>query len=393
MPTAPCSALYVHVPFCLSKCAYCALCSKAVARDAVPEGFAEAAAREFALRTAGTLPSSSGFRFSTIYFGGGTPAMLGAEGLERLARALAAAGAGAGDETEWTVEFNPSPLLADAALPGRVRAMGANRASFGVQSFDDGVLAAAGRIHTAADARAAVAAARAAGFANIGIDLIAGLPGDSRAKWRLSLETALSLGVQHVSVYSLILEPDTPLARAAAAGTFAPCGDAELLDRLAMAEEILVAAGFRRYEISNYALPGFECRHNLGCWRGEDYLGIGPGASSRIGRTRRTNAADANAWLASLSAGALPETASEETLPEADDAEERFVFGLRMAEGVAPRLFAERHPPALPMVRRWEKALAGLAAVGIARETAQGRWALTGRGREVADSAIERLLG
>jgi oxygen-independent coproporphyrinogen-3 oxidase len=383
-----CGSLYVHVPFCLSKCAYCALCSKAIAKEAVPRGFAEAAAREFALRAGDNLQMP----LSTIYFGGGTPAMLGADGLERLALALSAVGAKAGEETEWTVEFNPSPRLADAELLGRVRAIGANRASFGVQSFDDGVLAAAGRIHTAAEARAAVSAARAAGFANIGIDLIAGLPGDDREKWRASLEVAVSLGVQHISVYSLIVEPGTPLARAAETGAFAPCGDSELLDRLCVAEKVLEAEGFRRYEISNYALPGFECRHNLGCWRGEDYLGIGPGASSRIGLTRRTNAPDVAAWLTALASETLPPADALETLLEADDAEERFVFGLRMAEGVSPRQFAERHHAAQPLVSRWEGALARLAAIGIAAEIAPWRWALTERGREVADSAIERLL-
>lgn len=382
-------ALYFHVPFCLSKCAYCALCSKAVAKESVPANFADSAAREFDMR----VPEEMRWRpLRSIYFGGGTPAMLGADGLERLARALEEVGAAADGETEWTVEFNPSPLLSDSTLLRRVRAMGANRASFGVQSFDEAVLSACGRIHTAADARAAVAAAKGAGFDNVGIDLIAGLPCDDLAKWRLSLESVVSLGVQHVSVYSLIVEPGTPLARAAADGTFTPCGDEELLDRLTVAEDMLVAAGFRRYEISNYALPGFECRHNLGCWRGDDYLGIGPGASSRIGLTRRTNAPDATAWRAALASGTLPVAENEETLSGADDAEERFVFGLRMAEGVAPRIFAERHPAAAQMVSRWEKTLAGLVATGIAAEVSPGRWALTARGREVADSAIERLL-
>ena len=377
--------LYVHTPFCRSKCAYCALRSAAVAPGGIPDDFGAFVGREFAARAA-AAPGPA----RTVYFGGGTPAVLGAEGLERLVRALAAAGAVPAPGCEWTVEFNPA--LADAALLGRVIALGANRASFGVQSLDDAVLARVGRRHTAAEAEAAVALARRAGFPSVGIDLIAGLPGDGEDTWRATLVRALALGVQHISVYALAVEPGTPLAAEAAAGRWRPLGDDALLARLAAAKEILSRAGYRRYEISNYALLGHECRHNLACWRGEDYLGLGPGASSRVGLRRRTNAQDWRAWREALAAGRLPPAESEEALSPADDAEERFVFGLRMAEGVSPAAFAARHPAAAPLAPRWEAALAGLASVGVARELSPGRWALTSRGREVADSAIERLL-
>ncbi len=377
--------LYAHTPFCASKCAYCALPSAAMAAGDIPADFPELLAKEFSMRWPGG-------RFSTVYFGGGTPSMLGAGGLARLGLALRRAGLETIRGAEWTVELNPAPGLIGGGVLGALADMGANRLSFGVQSLDDGVLAMAGRRHTAAEAVAAVSAARAAGFANIGIDLIAGLPGDDECKWRATLAKAADMGLKHMSVYALTVEPGTALARMAAGGGWTPCADGELLDRLSIAEETLAGAGFRRYEISNYAAEGFECRHNLACWRGEDYLGIGPGAASRIALARRANSADWRAWREGLLAGRTPPADNEEELQPADDAEERFIFGLRMAEGVSPDAFARLHPTAAPLAGRWRKALAGLAANGIAAETAPGRWALTPRGREVADSAIEALL-
>lgn len=378
--------LYVHIPFCLSKCGYCALYSEGMARDRVPRDFPELAGREFSLR-------GGGGQARTIYFGGGTPSMLGAGGIGALADSLAAAGLQRDGGCEWTVELNPAPPLATADIFASLRRVGVNRLSFGVQSLDDGVLAAAGRRHGADDVATALALARESGFDNIGIDLIAGLPGDSGETWRRTLGKAIGFGLRHISVYSLILEPGTALAARAESGEWRPCGDGELLDRLAVAEEMLAAAGFRRYEISNYAMPGFECRHNLACWRGEDYLGIGPGAASRTGRERRTNLRDWRAWRMALASGAPPPAESEETLTAEDDAEERFMFGLRMAEGVSPREFALAHPAAAAgAAGRWAERLRGLAAVGIVRERPGGRFALTPRGREVADSAILRVM-
>ena len=377
--------LYVHTPFCQSKCAYCALRSFAVAPRDIPPDFPSLAAREFSLRAA---PAS----FDTLYFGGGTPATLGLDGIITLVNALRAAGATPAGNCEWSVELNPTPALLDATPPEALPPLGFNRVSIGVQSLNDAVLARAGRTHSAADVRAAVARVRSAGFTNIGIDLIAGLPGDSPASWRATLDAAIDLGVAHISLYALTLEDGTPLARSAAAGEWRPCPDDDMLALLASAEERLTSAGFRRYEISNYARPGCECRHNLACWRGEDYLGIGPGASSRTALTRRTNSTVWRAWRSALLNGELPPAAELESITPAEDAEERFLYGLRLSEGVAPDDFAARHPAALPLADFWKSRLAGLASVGIATEIAPGRWALTSRGREVADSAIESLL-
>lgn len=376
--------LYVHIPFCLSKCAYCALYSVAPPpRDAAD--FPALAAREYSLRAA---PAAA----ATVYFGGGTPGVLGPAGIEALAAALASAGADLSHASEWTVELNPSPEVTTDALLAALRRMGATRLSFGFQSFDDSVLRALGRRHTAADAKDAVARARRAGFDDVGFDLIAGLPGVDAPGWDRALAAAVALAPTHISVYGLIVEPGTPLARDVAAGRIHLPGDDAQMDALARTEERLAAEGFRRYEISNYALPGHECRHNLACWRGDDYLGIGPAAASRLGRHRRTNARDYAGWRAALADHRLPPAENDEERTAGDDAEERFLFGLRLAEGVAPEDFARRHPAAAPLLDGWLRGLARLAAGGFAEKTPAGRWTLTRRGREVADAALEELV-
>lgn len=391
--------IYVHIPFCLSKCAYCALYSEAALPDGIPCGFAGLYAVEFAMRAgSGDLTVE---RADTVYFGGGTPAMLGLEGIETLASRLCGAGLDLKAAGEWSVELNPAPGLTGRDFLEGLRRIGANRASIGVQSFNDDVLRGVGRRHTAEDARAAVARARATGFGNVGIDLIAGLPGETAESWRRSLECAVELDPDHVSVYALIVEPGTAMAERVATGAAAAPDDGELLGRIAMADESLSRAGFVRYEISNWARPGRECRHNLACWRGEDYLGLGPGAASRLGPRRRTNANDWRAWRLALLEGRLPPTAEEDTLDPGDDAEERFIYGLRMAEGVSPADFAARMAsccasPGLgraiaEAAGRWESSLAAMESIGIVSR-AGARWALTRRGMEVADSAIERLM-
>jgi len=164
------------------------------------------------------------------------------------------------------------------------------------------------------------------------------------------------------------------------------------MDALAVAEERLAAAGFARYEISNYALPGRRCAHNLAVWRGEDYAGLGPAASSRIGLRRRTNAADLRAYADAVSAGRLPPAENDEELPPADDAVERFVFGLRTDEGVCPRDFARLRPALAPRVAEYEATLSSYIPLGLVRSPENGRFTLTPRGREVCDSVVRDLL-
>jgi len=373
--------LYIHVPFCEGKCHYCGFFSVAAPPDLI-ERYSGLPAAEFACRRA-AFPEIGHVAPRTVYMGGGTPAMLGCDGIKRLADALFEHLAFDTVE-EWTVELNPAS--ATAAFLDTLAALGVTRISIGAQSFDDGTLLRIGRRHTAEATRAAVKRAQDTGFPNTGVDLIAGLPGVTPALWEATLNQTLALGLAHVSVYALTPEPGTPLA----AGTL-PGDDAQLA-ALAQAEASLGQGGFSRYEISNYALPGRECRHNLGVWRGNDYLGLGPAAASRIGRRRWTNDADIHAYVEALSVGAPPPCARE-TLDERDDATERALFALRLAEGIDPAADAQRFPSlgGDGLADRWERTLAELARHGIT-ERGGRRWRLTPRGREVCDAVLRELL-
>jgi len=263
--------LYVHFPFCRAKCAYCALLSRA--------GSSAAARAAHVARVVRELPAGP---FSTVYFGGGTPALCDlAPLLDALRPRLA-------PTAEFTVELHPLDV-ADATLD-RLRRGGVNRVSLGVQSFDDAALAAMGRGHTAAEAADAFRRVRAV-FPNAGLDLIAGWPGVSAAAWRETLARVLSLEPVHVSCYSLIREPRTRLDLAVRKGDLALPDDDAALAQVVAARDAFAAAGLLRYEVSNYARPGFACRHNCAVWRGEDYTGLGEGAHGRAGLVRTVGTA------------------------------------------------------------------------------------------------------
>ncbi|MEI6210266.1 MAG: radical SAM family heme chaperone HemW [bacterium] len=378
--------LYVHVPFCDGKCYYCGFYSGPVEEEA-RQAFAQMPGHELRMlaEAGATLPLGAP---RTIYFGGGTPAMLGEGGLREMVSGLREVVSFA-DVAEWTLELNPAGVTRASAAAWRD--LGVNRVSIGAQCFDDEVLRRLGRRNTVQDVVHAVEAVRAAGFVNIGLDLIAGLPGVSPERWRTSLEHVLALDVPHVSVYALNVEAGTPLAEAAEAGTVV-LPDAEVqLAALAEAEEMLGAAGLARYEISNYARPGHECLHNLACWRGEDYIGLGPSASSRAGLWRWTNQADLSGYARGLLDGRLPPREAEEMEPQAD-AEERLVFGMRLMEGVHPAAFAGRYPAAAPRVAEWQATLMRLERQELTMRTKDGSWRLTARGREVADAVVAELV-
>jgi oxygen-independent coproporphyrinogen-3 oxidase len=372
--------LYCHIPFCASKCAYCGFYSVRAERDVI-RSFPDALAKELSVSPLDVPPE-------TIYLGGGTPSLLGAEGLERLA-SLFARRFPLDGLREWSMEVNPAnatPELLRAA-----RHLGVTRLSIGVQSFNDMALRQAGRPHSAAEARAVISAARAEGFGDIGIDLIAGLPGDTPGTWLATLRETLALGLRHVSVYALTVEPRTRLAAETAAGRIAVPDDSAMLALLSEAETILLPAGFERYEISNYAIPGFACRYNLAVWRGFDYLGLGPAAASRLGNRRRTHAADLPAYLAAVRGGMSPPDSSADTLGPLDDAIERSVYQLRLAEGMDFGALSLRFPVLIPRLAKWRETLAGLAPKGITEPTARG-FRLTARGREVCDSVLAELV-
>ena len=362
--------LYVHVPFCVSKCRYCAFHSETGASAEALAAFPRLIGREGALRAPGARPT-------TLYLGGGTPSSLGPDGLRALAAALPALADGA----EFTVELNPADV--DAPLAEALRAAGVTRASLGAQTFDPAALCFLGRRHTVADTLAAASALRHAGFDNVSLDLIAAVPGCCGASFRRSLEQAIALEPRHLSVYALTVEEGTPLAADVRAGRVKMPADDETLDALAEAEAALARAGYARYEISNYALPGFECRHNLAVWHGEDYIGLGPAAASRQGLARRTNAPDFAAWSAALAAGRLP-PADEEALSPEEDEHERFITGFRLAAG-------QRPDPATAPGRARLAVCERLEHLGLLAALPGGAYALTPRGREVADAVMAEL--
>ena len=366
------TGLYVHVPFCDGKCAYCAFYSVRY-RPALADRYLNSLACELA----SALPLAP----ETIYIGGGTPSVLSVRQIERLCRLLR-------DRVdtlrlvEWTIEINPGSV--DAAKAAVLAAAGVNRVSLGAQSFDDRILKTLGRRHAAADTIKAVTILRDAGIINIGLDLIACVPGCARALWRKTLRQAVALAPKHVSVYALTNEEGTRLNRAIGRGTAALLSDEAQLAMLDLAETELMQAGFGqagfgRYEISNYARSGFECRHNVACWRGEQYIGIGPAAVSHVGLKRWTNRPHVNAYLAAIEVCRNPPR-DVEVLTPALKRQERVIFGLRMAEGIAVSIASE-----------YKHAFNSLRADGLVT-LCDGRWKLTARGRNLADYVAVELM-
>jgi len=239
----------------------------------------------------------------TVYFGGGTPSLLSPAQLDRLVTAVRSAIPGAG-VPEISMEGNPDSLTLEKVQ--EYVAAGANRLSVGVQSFDDASLQLLGRLHTAASAEAAVACARAAGVSNLSLDLMYGLPGSSAAQELASLEHAMRLGVEHISWYNLTLADATELARRVADGSEVMPGDDDVIATMREGWSLLAKEGYVHYELSNFARPGFECRHNLGYWEYHDYLGLGLGASGCVQGGRWTNVARMEAYGAAVQEGALP---------------------------------------------------------------------------------------
>lgn len=387
----PCAShLYFHVPFCSGKCAYCAFYS-------LP--FNSAAARQYlaALETEMqlTLGMTERLHPLTLYVGGGTPSILATPLLDALLGTVRRH-VRLDRLEEWTIEANPG-TLDDAALR-LLRRRGVTRISLGAQSFDDDCLSRLGRRHDAAAVRESVARIRAHGGFRVSLDLIAALPGVGAAQWRRTLRKAIALRPDHLSVYCLTLEPGTRLQRAARRGAWTPPTDDEELRALATAERLLGEAGYGRYEISNYALPGRECRHNLAFWRGGDYLGFGPAASSRSGLARWTNCPDLAAYSTALQRGRLPPRTGERLTEPRDDAE-RLAFAFRLAEGAAPlpcshgalarRSF--RAKTALSPCNPFPATLSRLRRAGLLRRR-NNRWVPTRRGRDLADTIAAEIL-
>jgi oxygen-independent coproporphyrinogen-3 oxidase len=320
--------LYVHIPFCARRCPYCDFAITVGARDDFKADYVRALRRELTT-VLDEHAAIDGRTVSTIFFGGGTPTALDAGDLRDL-MALIQDRASLDPSAEISIEANPDGL--DEAKLAAIRAAGWNRVSFGVQSFDDESLRRIGRTHRAADIERVFAATRRAGFSNISLDLMFALPGQKRESWRSTLQQALSLGPEHLSCYALTIEGDTPFAKRVERGDMIPLDDDVQADLMADAVELTQAAGLERYEVSNYARPGYECRHNENYWRGGDYLAAGCGAHGHRNGHRWWNERDSRVYVAKMNEHGYAR-ADEERLTPRERLNEITMLGVRTRAG------------------------------------------------------------
>ena len=366
--------LYVHIPFCAAKCAYCDFYSLPHSEEKMA-GYVDTLCRH--LRSFSSQAAEH--EVDTVYFGGGTPTYLGAKRLTAILGAVQSCYRVTSD-AEITLEANPDSACGAEALSALRRA-GFNRVSLGVQSTDDEMLRRIGRIHTWAQVRQAVAAIRGAGFDNLSLDLIYGLPEQTMAQWQKTLADAVSLAPDHISAYGLKLEPGTPLFRQRDSLTF-PDDDAQA-EMYLRAVDFLAKNGYQQYEISNFARPGRASRHNLKYWRLEEYAGFGPGAHSDFGGVRYAWSRDLDGYIA----GEI--TLSEKTtIAPVERAREYVMLSLRTAEGISPAALEERYGvPSAPL----EKLFHTYEAHGLATPAEEG-WRLTPRGFLVSNAIIGEFL-
>jgi oxygen-independent coproporphyrinogen-3 oxidase len=376
-------ALYVHVPFCRVRCGYCDFFSE-LYRPAVVEPFLEALSKELAAHTARWKP-----RLNTIFVGGGTPTMLPAEPLQRLLESCTTAAPN--DSAEFTVEANPATI--DAQKAAVLAAVGVNRASMGAQSFNPAELSVLERTHRPQQVRETMAICRSAGVRSISLDLIFAIPGQDLDSWLASLDQAIALEPEHISCYGLTYEPGTRLhARLAAGEVTAVDPDLEA-DMYEAAIDRLAAAGFAQYEISNFARPGQQCRHNLVYWRNEPYIGAGPSAAGYVGGERYKNVADVSEYVRRVVTGADPR-AETERLSMEKSAGETTMLALRTTEGLNRARFAERFgqdPVAWFGQRDGGRAITQNVAEGLLELTPEAM-RLTRRGMLLANKVMADFL-
>lgn len=324
------AGIYVHVPFCLTRCGYCDFNAHA-GLEALQPRYLRALLAEASL----AAPAWQGVEVSSIFLGGGTPTTMQPADLKALLAHLRDRFDVTGD-AEITIEANPDTV--DEATLAQLHASGYERISIGAQSFDLDVLARLERLHDPASVRRAFAAARAAGYRNVNLDLIYGVDGESVDSWERTVRETVALGPEHVSAYALTIEPATPLGRQVAAGERPepdPDVQAEMFE---IACRVLGDDGYHHYEISNWARPGYECRHNLGYWERRPYVGLGAGAHSYRDATRWWNTRPPETYLSQVEAGSLPVGGSE-TLEPSDAYLEEVFLKLRILEGVPASWF------------------------------------------------------
>ncbi|MBV9390428.1 MAG: radical SAM family heme chaperone HemW, partial [Verrucomicrobia bacterium] len=356
--------VYVHIPFCPKICPYCSFYKEASDRNKT-QAFLDAVLQELDLR----LNQGLILRPETVFFGGGTPTALTAKQLEYLILGLRAR-IDFSDLDEWTIEMNPATVSLEKAQ--LLLRLGVTRASMGVQSWNPEILTRLGRVHSAEQAKSSYTLLREAGFTNINLDLIFGVPGQTVDVWHRTLEKTVSLNPQHISAYCLTYEEDTEFFRRFQEGELIQntYQDASFFETTMAG---LSQAGFQQYEISNYAKPGYECRHNLAYWLGRDYLGLGPSAFSTILTERWQNVSDTSRYIESTSPVAFSEYLSPETRKA-----ESIAFGLRTYYGVPSQQIEPEQANTLIQEGYMERL--------------ENRLRLTTRGKMVADSIAELFV-
>ena len=359
--------LYVHVPFCLQICPYCSFYKEASDRHKT-QPFLDALLKELGL--AGILPG-----VETIFFGGGTPTALSVRQLAYLLEGLRNA-LDFANLAEWTFEMNPATVSLEKAR--LLKSFGVNRISMGVQSFDAGLLTVLGRVHSVKQVFRSYEILRQAGFDNLNLDFIFGVPGQTLKQWQDTLQQAVRLAPEHLSTYCLTYEEDTAFFERLRSGEWRQDADQDA-DFYEVTMNVLADKGYDQYEISNFAQPGFECRHNVAYWFGADYLGLGPSAYSTVGSQRWQNVCDTSRYIARLEDGELPRINREVLTHEVRTAE-RLAFTLRTRWGV---LEDELTPI--------QKELPALMEEGHLERCGK-RIRLTKKGRLVADSVAELLV-
>ena len=357
--------LYVHIPFCPKVCPYCSFYKESSDRQKTAR-FLDAVLVEAEGHAAGLRPR-------TIFFGGGTPTALTTSQLRYLISGLQDR-IDMSDLEEFTVEMNPATVSLEKAAT--LRELGVNRVSMGVQSWDDRLLATLGRVHSSRQARRSYSLLREAGFNNINLDLIFGIPGQNREEWRATLEETIALESEHISAYCLTYEEDTEYFARLSRAEYVPDKSLEA-DLFEMTMDMLAGFGFSQYEISNYSRPNRECRHNLAYWLGEDFLGLGPSAFSTVDNNRWKNVSDTAMYFTAIETSEEP-IDFRESLSESVRRSERIAFSLRTNYGVASELIART--PAEEF-----------AAIGLL-VLKDNRWYLTPRGRLLADSVAEAFI-
>lgn len=367
--------VYVHVPFCATRCGYCDFNTYTAGElgSATPEAWQEALRTELSMAAA----ASGGLPLDTVFVGGGTPSLLGGRGLEAVLDAIRDNFTLAPD-AEVSTEANPEST--STAFFEHIRAAGFTRVSLGMQSASTRVLKLLDRVHSPGRPVEAALEARAAGFEHVNLDLIYGTPGESGGDLAASLDAVLAAGVDHVSAYALIVEEGTALARRVRRGDIARPDDDVLAQRYELVDAQLSAAGLSWYEVSNWSRPGAECRHNLGYWNGGRWWGAGPGAHSFIGDTRWWNVKHPATYADLLSRGESP-IADSECLTEHDRHIEAVMLGMRLRSGLDPAHLTET-----------ERERARQAVADGLLTSAPERLVLTDRGRLLADAVVRDLL-